>query len=48
MAAPVTLHPAWAQAVLWWKDEVKGGGIVCNNIVFNAHKGNDIRDIQAP
>lgn len=37
MAVPVTLHPSLhpdcVQVVLKCKDQVKGGGIVCNNIV---------------
>lgn len=39
----LSLHPDWLQAVLWCKHEVKGGGIVCNNIVFNTHKGSNIQ-----
>lgn len=34
-----SLHPDGVQVLLWCKDEAKGGGTVCNNIVFNAYKG---------
>lgn len=41
-AVPVTASD-WLQAVLWCKHQVKGGGIVCNNIVFNTYKGSNVQ-----